>query len=233
LSASNLATASAPQGPAAERLKELLGYVEQVIKLDERPTFRLSDHRLPAGQTFVFHQHEFHALPGITHDLTDDDGPIWLNMQRLKRGEPPDPPEVIAPWLNLSPDPDKTPTLRDSLIRTVSESEKNDLLGRGEIRPEDCAEAMGPQARGRFDLRLRLEDRPEIAATAEYYVSSAWLPWAEAERPKRKSIALYQKLFEIAQLAELGGAEQPLELVWGDRTSPLAQGWIRNRSSVA
>jgi hypothetical protein len=49
-------------GPAAERLKELLGYVEQVVRLDERPAFRLAEFRLPMGQTFVFHQHEFHAL---------------------------------------------------------------------------------------------------------------------------------------------------------------------------
>ena len=198
-----------------ERLKELLGYVEQVIKLDERPAFRLSEYRLPTGQTFVFHQHEFHALPGIAHNLTDDDGPIWLTMQRLKRGEPPGPPDDVLPWIKLSPDPDKAPAFRESLIRTVSESEKNDLLATGEARPEDCAEATGPQASGRFDVTLRLEDRPAITAGAENYISSAWLPWAEAERSKRKSIALYQKLFEIAQLAEIGGAEQPLEFVWG------------------
>lgn len=62
----------------AERLTELLDYVGQVIKLDERPTFRLSEYRLANGQTFTFHEHEFHALPGITHDLIDDDGAIWL-----------------------------------------------------------------------------------------------------------------------------------------------------------
>jgi very-short-patch-repair endonuclease len=199
----------------AERLKELLGYVEQVIRLDERPAFRLSEYRLPTGQSFVFHQHEFHALPGIAHDLTDDDGPIWLTMQRLKRGEPPEPPESIAGWLTLSHDPEKTPKLREFLIRTVTESEKNDLVVRGEARPEDCVEAMGPEARGRFDVTFRLEDRPEIAPASDSYISSEWLPWAEAERPKRKSIALYQKFFEVVQLAELGGAEQPLELVWG------------------
>jgi hypothetical protein len=82
------------QNSASDRLKELLGYVEQVIKLDERPAFRLSEYRFPTGQAFTYHQHEFHALPGITHDLTDDDGPIWLSMKRLKRGQPPDPPAV-------------------------------------------------------------------------------------------------------------------------------------------
>jgi hypothetical protein len=203
------------QDPAVERLKELLGYVEQVIKLDERPAFRLNEYRLPTGQTFVFHQHEFHSLPGVTHNLTDEDGPIWLSMRRLKRGEPPEPPDDLAPWLDLSPDPDEAPTLREFLIRTVSEAEKNDLLAGGEVRPEDYAEAVGPQAKGRFDVTLRLEDRPKINDAAQDYTSSAWLPWAEAERPKRKSIGLYQKLFEVAQVAELGGAEQPLELVWG------------------
>src|SRR3984893_3007763 len=154
---------SASRGSAEERLKELLGYVEQVIRLDERPAFRLSEYRLPTGQSFVFHQNEFHALPGIAHDLTDDDGPIWLTIQRLKRGEPPEPPESIAAWLTLSPDPEKTPKPREFLIRTVTESEKNDLVVSGEARPEDCVDAMGPEARGRFDVTFRLEDRPEIA----------------------------------------------------------------------
>jgi len=42
--------------------------------------FRLSEYRLPTGQTFVFHEHEFHALPGITHNLKDEDGPTWLTI---------------------------------------------------------------------------------------------------------------------------------------------------------
>jgi hypothetical protein len=198
-------------GPAAERLKELLGYVEQVVRLDERPAFRLAEFRLPMGQIFVFHQHEFHALPGIRHDLADEDGPIWLSIERLKRGEPPKPSTDLEPWLNLSSSPDKEPTIRETLTRTVSETEKNELLKSGEARPEDCTESVGPQARGRFDVTLRLEDRPEIAPAARKYISSMWLPWAETERPKRKSIALYQKFFEVAQLTE----QQPLEVVWG------------------
>lgn len=149
-----------------ERLTELLGYVEQVIKLDERPVFRLSEYRLPTGQTLIFHQHDFHALPGIAHNLTDEDGPIWLAMQRIKRGEPPEPSDDIAPWLNLSPDPDKEPTLREFVTRTLSESEKDDLLARGQARPEDCTAAMGPQTKGQFDVTFRLEDRREITVTA-------------------------------------------------------------------
>src|SRR6267154_2069003 len=125
--------------------------------------------------TFVFHQHEFHAMPGIAHDLTDDDGPIWLTMQRLKRGEPPEPPKSIAPWLTLSPDPEKTPKLREFLIMTVTEPEKNDLVAHGEARPEDCAEAMGPEASGRFDVTFRPS-------------AQSWPGWASVPNPSRHSL---------------------------------------------
>jgi hypothetical protein len=215
-------------GSAAERLKELLGYVEQVIRLDERPAFRLAEFRLPSGQTFVFHQHELHALPGVRHDLADEDGPIWLSIERLKRSEPPKPSTELASWLNLSSSPDKEPIIRETLTRTVSEAEKDELLKSGETRPEDCTKAVGPQARGHYDVTLRLEDRPEIARAAQKYICSVWLPWAETERPKRKSIALYQKFFEVAQLTELAGAEQPLEVVWG---LGLAR-WIKDSFEV-
>lgn len=181
--------------PAAERLKELLGYVEQVIKLDERPAFRLSEYRLPNGQSFVFHQHELHGLPGISLDLNSDDGSIWLTAQRLKRGQPPHPPDNIVPWIDLSPDPHKTPNVKEFLICTVSELEKDNLVARGEARPEDCVASMGIEAAAYFDVRLRVEDRPEIAAAAETYTASTWLPWAEGERLNRRSIALYQKFF--------------------------------------
>ena len=39
---------------SVERLKELLDYVGQVIKLDERPAFRLSEYRLGNGQPSCF-----------------------------------------------------------------------------------------------------------------------------------------------------------------------------------
>ncbi|ABE37829.1 DNA helicase, putative [Rhodopseudomonas palustris BisB5] len=199
----------------ALRLSELLDYVEQVIKLDERPTFRLSEYRLANGQTFTFHEHEFHALPGITHDLTDDDGAIWLSIERLKRNDPPTPPDRSVPWIELSPDPEKTPITRGHVLITVPKAECDAFVASGRARAEDCAESLAVGAKGQFDIRLRLEDWPEIATEIEDYISQSWLPWSVAERPRRRSIALYQKLFEVAQISEMGGAEQAIELVWG------------------
>lgn len=199
----------------AERLTELLDYVGQVIKLDERPTFRLSEYRLANGQTFAFHEHEFHALPGITHDLTDDDGAIWLSAERLKRNDPPPPADDLASWIELSPDPDKTPVMRDHVLITVPKAECDAIVASGRARSEDCAESFAIGAKDQFDIRLRLDDWPEIAAKGADYISQSWLPWSVTERPRRRSITLYQKLFEIAQLSEMGGAEHAIELVWG------------------
>ena len=87
----------------------------------------------------------------------------------------------------------------------------------GVIRPEDCAEPTLTMGTGipQWDVRLRLEDRPEIEDAARDWIETVWLPWAVAERPVRKTLILYQRLFEVAQLAQMGGGDAPFELVWG------------------
>jgi hypothetical protein len=117
---------------------------------------------------------------------------------------------------------------RDHLLKTVSKPESEELVASGQARVEDCAESLLADAKGQFDVRLRLEDRPEIAREAEQYLSLSWLPWSVGERPRRRSIALYQKLFEVVQLSELGGAEQAIELVWGIGLSR----WIKDGAVI-
>ena len=67
----------------------------------------------------------------------------------------------------------------------------------------------------RFDLKLRLEDHPEIAAAIDVWITGPWTEWATAELPRRRTIGLYQRLFKILQLLEMGAAESPIELIWG------------------
>lgn len=214
-------------GEAGVRLTGLLNYVEQLIRLDEQTIFSLNEHRLPTGQTFIIHQHEFHALPGVTHDLEDDDGPVWLSFGRLRRSNAPPAPEAISEWLVISNDPDETPKLKDCLFKTVTEHEKESLLAPGDVRPEDCAEAMGDNKLGRYEVRFRLEDRPNIREATNDYLASTWLPWADSERPVRKSIGLYQKFFELAQLNEIS-VDHPVELVIGVGVSR----WIRDGREI-
>ena len=77
-------------------------------------------------------------------------------------------------------------------------------------------------------LDLTIDGADEIAREAEQYISRSWLPWSVGERPRRRSIALYQKLFEVVQLSELGGAEQAIEIVWGIGLSR----WIKDGAVI-
>jgi very-short-patch-repair endonuclease len=209
-------TPLAPDNIPAQRLTALLGYVEQVIRMDERPAFKLADFRLANGQTYLIHQNELHALPGVAHDeAPTEDAPVWLRVKRLKRRVAPSPKDDIALWVVVSNDPEKPPTLLEFIFRTVSSSERDALITSGEAGPEDCQPSLDESQPKHFDVRLRVEDRPDVAASVEEYIGGPWLSWSNEEKPRRRSLALYQKLFEIAQLAELGGPDQAIEMVWG------------------
>jgi very-short-patch-repair endonuclease len=203
-----------------QKLIGLLDYVEQVVRLDERVAFRLSEYRLPDGTSFALTKDDTQGLPGIRHDITDDDGPVWFEVERLTRRDPPPRPDQIADWVAVSSDPAKAPEVKSERMVTVSATERDAAISSGNVRPEDVLEA--PRKRGesemappRFDLKLRLEDRPEVSKAIETWVAGPWTEWSAGELPRRRTITLYQGLYKIFQLLENGGAESPIELVWG------------------
>jgi very-short-patch-repair endonuclease len=208
-----------PKGPR-ERLIGLLDYVEQVVRLDERVAFRLSEYRLPDGTTFAIGEADTRDLPGVHHDVREDEGPVWLEVTRLARREPPAPPPQIAAWIILSADPARRPEVRSQRMVTVTAVERDAALAKGEVRPDDVMEAPKrrdelPDAPPRYDLTLRLEDRPEVAAALESWIVGPWAAWAVEELPRRRTIALYQQLYKVFQIVEVGGTESPIEVLWG------------------
>ncbi len=205
---------------ARKKLVGLLDYVEQVVRLDERVAFRLSEYRLPDGTTFAVDKNDTQNLPGVRHDLRDEEGPLWLEVERLARKDAPAPPEKIAAWLVVPADPVRSPEARTERLVTVSAAERDAALAKGDVRPGDVLDAPRKRdesvnAPPRFDLKLRLEDRPEIAASIAAWISGPWTEWSAAEIPRRKTIALYQGLYKLFQLLEVGGTESPIELIWG------------------
>ena len=205
---------------ARQKLIGLLDYVEQVVRLDERVAFRLSEYRLPDGTTFAVGKNDTQNLPGVRHDHRDEEGPVWLEVERLARKEPPAPPQDIAEWILVSADPARSPEVRSERFVTVTAAERDLALENGEVRPADVLEA--PRKRGesddappRFDLKLRLEDRPNITAAINAWIAGPWTEWSTAELPRRRTIALYQVLYKIFQLLEVGGTESAIELMWG------------------
>ena len=205
---------------ARQKLIGLLDYVEQVVRLDERVAFRLSEYRLPDGSTFAVGKSDTQNLPGVRHDHRDEEGPVWLEVERLVRKEPPAPPESIGEWIVVPGDPARSPQVRGERLITVTAAERDAALAKGEVRPDDVLEA--PRKRGepdnappRFDLKLRLDDRPEVAAAINVWIAGPWTEWSTAELPRRRTIGLYQGLYKIFQLLEVGGTESPIELMWG------------------
>lgn len=218
---------------AVKRLDGLLGYVEQLVKLDENPATRLSQHKLADGSQFILHQHEIAGLPGIAFDTGDEDSPIWLRIERLQRKRPPEIANHCVEWIEISVDPSNLCSIRETRHIRLIEAEKDRLIETGEARPEDCTPSLKAtqenEPPGRyFDAMLRLEDRPLINETLERYCSEIWSEWAELERPRRRSIAIYQRLFEIAQRLLQSGGSESIELVWG---IGLAR-WTRSREAV-
>jgi hypothetical protein len=203
-----------------QKLIGLLDYVEQVVRLDERVAFRLSEYHLPDGTTFAVTASDTQNLPGVRHDHRDDEGPVWLEVERLVRKEPPAPPENIAGWVVVPADPTRSPEMRLERFVTVTAAERDAALAKGDVRPDDVLEAprkRGEQANAspRYDLKLRLEDHPEIAEEINLWIAGPWTEWSTAELPRRRTIVLYQGLYKIFQLLEVGGAESPIELMWG------------------
>ena len=205
---------------ARQKLIGLLDYIEQVVRLDERIAFRLSEYRLPDGSAFAVGKAETQNLPGVRHDQRDNEGPVWLEVERLARREPPTPPKDIAEWTALSADPARSPEVRSERLITVSAAQRDVALARGEVRADDVLEALPKRgepkdAPPQFDLKFRLEDRPEVEAAVNEWIAGPWTNWSTAELPRRRTIALYQVLYKVFQLLEVGGAESPIELMWG------------------
>ena len=205
---------------AARRLTGLLEYVEALVKLDERPATRLAQHKLADGSQFILHQHELTGVPGIKFDSSDADGPIWLLIERLQRVAPPEISDEIREWIEAPNDPQKLPNIREVLHLRVPEAEKERLLTSGEVRPDDCTPSVKPPKKDdpsglSFDVIFRLEDRPVVRDAIDKYCAGPWAEWSEREKPRRRSIAIYQRLFEIAQRLLQSGGNESVELIWG------------------
>jgi hypothetical protein len=127
---------------------------------------------------------------------------------------------TIAEWIVLSADPAHPPEVRSERLVTVTAAERDNALAKGEVRPDDVLDALRKRgepesAPPRFDLKLRLEDRPVVHEAIRHWMAGDWMTWSAAELPRRRTIALYQVLYKIFQLMEVGGAESPIELMWG------------------
>ncbi|HXW28406.1 MAG TPA: hypothetical protein VEK55_03500 [Xanthobacteraceae bacterium] len=199
--------------PIAQPLKDILRYLTEVVRLDGLPM----DDRLADDRPFVLHQNDVEGLPGITCNTHDEDGAVWLAVERLTELDPPDPDADLSNWIDVSRDPEQKPRVRDNIVTTVESAEKERLVTAEQARLQDCAPAVtGAEGRsGIWNVRLRLADHADLASRLERFIAGPWASWAEAERPRRRTTAIYQRLLEVVDRIRAAEIERPVELVWG------------------
>ena len=203
---------------SAEKLVDLLDYVEQVVRLDERVAFRLSDYRLPDGTAMAIRSDEVAGLPGVVLDAGEGEAAAWMVLDRPPRVPPPSPPPALAPWLAETGDPAAVPVAVPERLRTVTAAERGALLAADRAAEEDFAPVPareGTEGHGDFDLRLPFADQPGLAEALAAWRDGPWADWAAAERLRRRAAGLYGQLYRVQQLLELGGSEGTVEAVWG------------------
>jgi hypothetical protein len=64
-----------------------------------------------------------------------------------------------------------------------------------------------------FNVRLRLADNPGLAARLEAYVAGPWTMWAQAEKPRRKTMAIHARLSDVLPVGD--PTDRSDEIVWG------------------
>jgi very-short-patch-repair endonuclease len=217
-SAADPAALAAPRGTGLpglqkRRLQALIDYVQQSARSRARVVGNVTDHGL-----FLLFQHQVGSIDGLRLDDAGPDGEdeIWLTVPRPPSPELPPRPDNpwLAPWLAVGIAVLVAPKLLDA-------TEGAALIAAGTHRdasqPADgMAEMMKPAVLpGERIEREHYAFRSEVEKQFAHYLDSVWVPWADAERRRRRLSRVYVQLFSLHQ--QLAGAlvEAPVELVWG------------------
>jgi hypothetical protein len=118
---------------------------------------------------FLAWQDDFAGLPGIHFNLADASSEIWMEIERLRPAKPPTPPAPLIPWVLPRDNPSVEPSHRETLPNPEIPE-----------RP------------------LVFEEIPSLVSAFETYLNGPWKKWAEVEKPRRKSIGIYDKLVRQA-----------------------------------
>lgn len=192
-----------------ERLLALIDYVEATERDRLKTILDVTQHK-----GFLYAETDFHGLPGVELNREFFDDVIWLRVERLSKRPPPLPDDAeLRCWLQVRDNPDTTPKLASEVaIETLV------AVGLSEV------EAATPTS-------IKLEAYVGVGEVQEKfaaYCDGPWASWANDERPRRRSIALYNALFALRQLLE-GATETPTELVCGIGFSTLLREGQRMR----
>lgn len=172
-------------------LHGLLEYIQESVKEVNPKGFRLS-----TSTGFLRRRGDIAGLPGVEFDVKVEGDHIWLRVARLEAINPPPIPEDKKGLVLASSNPSSQPPIlhETGILHRLSK------LGEGKSQAQQAE----------IDAQLR-------ASLNEFLKSYAaqWQSWAEGEKPRRRTIALYGDLFALKHQLEAEETAKPQELVWG------------------
>lgn len=190
-------------------LGNLLKYTGELLSINEKIVFDI------AGESFsVFPEHAVSGLEGV--DLAIDDE-TWIKIRRLRESAPPDCDPMFQVWADFGKhaSPDNPPKLHSERMIRLSAEEVSELA-EAELL-SSLKDVMRPveDDTSDYDVILRTSGMPEFTALWKAYLDGPWQSWAKVERPRRRSIDFYNKIYQIHQRIVSMGDDTPIELVFG------------------
>jgi hypothetical protein len=195
------------------RLRALVEYVQQSARLRTKVVSNVADY----GR-FLLMEHQLAGVDGVQLDDNGHDGDdeLWLSVPRPPNPELPPKADSpwLAPWLTVGAALLQAPKLAATI-------DGASLIASGTHRDSastatTVAEMAQPDvAADRYIALSDYDFRAEVEKQFSHYLESAWKPWADGERRRRRLSRLYVQLFTLQQ--ELSGAivDGEFELVWG------------------
>lgn len=189
-------------------LCSLLSYAEDLLRITEKTVTDLGRDALK-----VFHEVQVSRLEGVRTAVAPDE---WLRVARLRETPPPEIDAMFEGWLSGLGGVTEPPRLADWLMVEADLDTASELVCAGLVDEADIMPQRGDDADPHtVDVILRIERMPEFVQLYRDYVAGPWQAWAEAERPRRQSIAFYTSLFGAYQRTISAGDDTPIECVFG------------------
>lgn len=191
-------------------LVRLLRYAKELLVINAQVISDIDVLKFPR-----FYEWQLSGLEGIGFQLSDD---IWISMRRIKETNPPDLDSILTDWVlqERHPSPDKQPLLKKERIVKMSKDAVDSMVQAGKLDPLDILLSEESVISSQeLSVIQRSSGIPEVQTAWNSYITGPWASWSEIERPRRRSIHIYNVFYQIHQQIVSMGADNPIELVFG------------------
>ncbi|HEX8247210.1 MAG TPA: AAA domain-containing protein, partial [Pyrinomonadaceae bacterium] len=171
--------------------------------MSDVPKSEVEDYKI-----FTEYEHTVKDLPGVQLNASsaESEDEIWFTVARLRETPAPLPPtKMLEIWLDNFNDPNNPPRLKTSVTAQTLGNAGIKLTG-ASGEPPQPASLIALES---FQLKERVENE------FKEYLDKSWNIWSASEKPRRRTIGLYGKLFSLKQQLEGGITDAQIELIWG------------------